>query len=63
VPVNAGGFRRTDLEASRLGQATLAAFSGKMPVWIVQIPAASVEAISPSSSTRPTSRLDAHWAT
>jgi hypothetical protein len=52
-----------DLEASPLGQATLAAFSGKMPVWIVQIPAASFEAISRSSSTRPTPRLDMRSAT
>ena len=34
----------------------LAAFSGKTPDWMVQMPAASVEAISASSSSRATPR-------
>ena len=34
-------------------RATLAVFSGKIPDWMVQIPAASVEAIKVSSSLPP----------
>ena len=37
-------------------RARLAVFSGKMPDWMVQIPAASVEAISASRSRRPMPR-------
>jgi len=37
-------------------RARLAVFSGKIPDWMVQIPAASVEAISVSRSRRPTLR-------
>ena len=44
-----------DAEAERSWSATLASFSGKMLVWIVQMPAASVRsAISASMSARPT---------
>ena len=41
---------------ARSCRAMLARFSGKTPDWTVQIPAASVEAISRSSSARPTPR-------
>jgi hypothetical protein len=34
-------------------RARLAVFSGKMPGWMVQIPAAWVEAVSASKSTPP----------
>ena len=38
-------------------------FSGKMPDWMVQIPAASVESMSASSSAPPTPRPRASGAT
>ena len=42
-----------DAEPGGPVQGGLAAFSGKMLDWMVQIPAASVEAISASRSARP----------
>ena len=45
-----------DAEPGAWCRARLAVFSGKMPDWMVQIPAASVEAISASRSRRPVPR-------
>jgi hypothetical protein len=43
-----------DLEHDSFVEADAGSFSGQMPVWIVQMPAASVELISHSRSGRPT---------
>jgi pimeloyl-ACP methyl ester carboxylesterase len=55
--------RPTILNPSRSWSATLAAFSGKMLVWIVQSPAASAPATSASISARPMPRPRALSAT
>lgn len=56
----ADAFARADDAEARLWcTARLLVFSGKMPDWMVQMPAASVEAINAFSNAVPTPRLRA----